>query len=151
MFRRSAILAAALALVATPAASADEGQLEVQLEPGFFMTIRDGILYGSDYVSYNEFSIKVKALEATNEVKLFVSLPYEVHVDGHEGDGWTCWDVEGGIDCTNTKPALAGAELPSLLVRINPDCENTLRDSFDVYSEGTHRYGIPFICYPTGT
>ncbi|CAM3833156.1 hypothetical protein KIPE111705_27225 [Kibdelosporangium persicum] len=154
MFRKSATLAVAVllaALASGSSASAAQQRLEVQLEPGFFITERDGIWYGSDYVSYNEFTVRAKAPHGRGNVRLFLSLPHQIHVLGHEGDGWTCRDVTGGIECDHHRPIAPGAEWPTLLVRIDPDCERTIRDSFDAYADGNHHFGVPFICYPTGT
>nr|WP_042186364.1 hypothetical protein [Kibdelosporangium sp. MJ126-NF4]CEL17232.1 hypothetical protein [Kibdelosporangium sp. MJ126-NF4]CTQ91538.1 hypothetical protein [Kibdelosporangium sp. MJ126-NF4] len=151
MFRKSAILAVALVLTSSASAAADEGRSDVVLEPGSFIRVRDGIWYGDDYVAYNEFSVRATAVDG-NGASLFLSLPPQVHVLEHEGANWTCTDVVGGIECVNPDQVDPGTEWPSLRIRIDPDCERTVRDSFDVYdADRGHRFGVPFICYPTGT
>ncbi|MET8764553.1 hypothetical protein [Lentzea sp. NPDC004782] len=64
-------------------------------------------------------------------VTVFLSVPGRLDVRSW-GDGWSCEDTEGGIDCHHGDLVVPGEAWPELFFRATP--EDYIRDAIDVYA-----------------
>ncbi|MFD4672164.1 hypothetical protein ACFWNN_20695 [Lentzea sp. NPDC058450] len=80
-----------------------------------------------------DFSVRLTDIGDENEqgVTVFLSVPDELDVQAR-GDGWTCGDTEGGIDCRHSDLVVPGEAWPDLHFRAQP--LDYVRDTIDVYA-----------------
>jgi hypothetical protein len=81
-----------------------------------------------------DFSVLLTDVGEGNEqgVTVFLSVPDELDVQSW-GDGWSCEDTEGGLDCHHADLVVPGEAWPELHFRGLP-YENYILDSIDVYA-----------------
>jgi hypothetical protein len=157
MLRKLAVLAASVgvSLLLAPAANATIGPLAVRLEAGHGIhVLPDGTWVGNPYLDYNDFTVRAEDLGKETDEGLFhfVSLPTDqIEVIGYEGDRWECWDVDGGIDCTNPDTVVLGEQWPSLTVQYR-SLGKEVQDTLDVYGEnetlGKDHFGVAYYLPP---
>jgi len=140
MFRRTALLAtaaAAAALFLTPAANAESGHnLDAYLIRGNDLPWDLDGWVASPGHSF-EFNVAVINTGGQDDIDLsvFVSVPFEV--TGYRGEGWDCWDVDGGVKCSIPDLVVDEEQWPVLTIEAvaGPDL---LDDSIDVYVDSRH-------------
>ncbi|SES41927.1 hypothetical protein [Lentzea albida] len=88
------------------------------------------------WVSRTAFDFTVLLTDVGDEdeqgVTVFLSVPDELDVQSW-GDGWTCEDTEGGIDCHHPDLVVPGEAWPELYSRADPN-QQYIVDSIDVYA-----------------
>nr|WP_042186362.1 hypothetical protein [Kibdelosporangium sp. MJ126-NF4]CEL17231.1 hypothetical protein [Kibdelosporangium sp. MJ126-NF4]CTQ91539.1 hypothetical protein [Kibdelosporangium sp. MJ126-NF4] len=158
MFGKAVAATAALGITLTIAPSASAAQdepLELWFEPVAAIVVEDDGLWRGSPFSGNSFEVHARDnTEYTEDgVHLFLSLPPQLHVSGYDGDRWNCWDVDGGIECTNPDTVVPEEEWPVLTVRFNGN--DWITDSLDVYGHndtlGDAHFGVPFVMSQSGT
>jgi hypothetical protein len=79
------------------------------------------------------FSVLLTDVGSANEqgVTMFLSVPDGLDVQSW-GDGWSCEDAEGGIDCHHGDLVVPGEAWPELHFRGSPD--DYMLDTIDVYA-----------------
>lgn len=80
-----------------------------------------------------DFSVLLTDIGGENEqgVSVFLSVPDTLDVRS-QGDGWSCEDTEGGIDCYHPDLVVPGEAWPELHFRAWPN--DYIRDTIDVYA-----------------
>ncbi|TWP45191.1 hypothetical protein FKR81_39605 [Lentzea tibetensis] len=156
----SAVLAAAacLAVAVLPASAAERPSfaesgerppVSIELTPGKGVAINKTYGYW-EARSSAEFSVKVtdKGDGDLDEMDAYVFVPAEVEVTGFSGEGWDCWDVEGGIECHTGHLVVPGEAWPTLTVRNQVHSHMNEPGAIEVWVT-TGRYGwagerVPF-------
>ncbi|MDX8143017.1 hypothetical protein SK854_12895 [Lentzea sp. BCCO 10_0061] len=89
-----------------------------------------------------DFSVRLTDVGEANEqgVTVFLSVPDALDVQSW-GDGWSCEDTEGGVDCHHADLVVPGEAWPELYFRAQPT--EYVFDTIDVYAttgdyEATH-------------
>jgi hypothetical protein len=156
VFRRTALLATAAtaaALFLTPAANAEAGHnLDADLVPGRGVAFdHEGNWAGRVGFPF-EFSVAVANTggRGDTDLSVFVSVPFEV--TGYRGEGWSCWDVDGGVDCSIPDLVVDGEQWPLLTIEAVAD-QRWLVDAVDAYADSRHgdvHAGVGFVTYEAG-
>lgn len=153
MFRTvaaSVCAAAALSLAVAPSASAagEPAPVSIDINPGHAM-YWNSRGWWEVKASFGRFSVDITDIggEDLDETTIFVSIPPEIDISRYEGDGWNCWDVDGGVECHNGHVVVPGEAWPRLDLGFDVD-HMTSPDSIDVYATtgdfGPAHEGIPF-------
>jgi hypothetical protein len=139
MFRRTALIATAAlaALFLTPAANAESGHnLDAYLIRGSDLPWdRDGWVAGPGQSFHFSVMVVNTGGQADIDLSVFVSVPFEV--TGYSGEGWDCWDVDGGVECSIPDLVVDQESWPRLTIEAvaGPD---VMQDSIDAYADSRH-------------
>lgn len=148
----SATVAGLVAFAGAPAAHAAETapidiRMTLDKAQDVWESVREDGTYWSSRGSF-DFSVLLTDIGEENEqgATVFLSVPDELDVQSW-GDGWSCEDTEGGIDCHHPDLVVPGEAWPELYFRANSAVY--VRDTIDVYAstgdyapshEGVHYY-----------
>lgn len=136
--------ALALSLTIAPAASAEPGFATVELTKvsGWSGPAGGTWVTRGGFTARQRFDLDITNVVGHDEqgLSVFISFPTDrLEVTGHEGDGWTCWDVDGGpgaegVQCTQDHLIVHEEAWPTLTVETKAATIWT-QDSIDVYAE----------------
>jgi hypothetical protein len=133
-----------LSLTIVPAASAEPDFATVELTKvsGWSGPAGGTWITRGGSTARQKFDLTITNVVGHDELGLsvFISFPADrLEVTGHEGDGWTCWDVDGGpgaegVQCTQDHLIVHEEAWPTLTVETKAATIWT-QDSIDVYAE----------------
>ncbi|MGI5504871.1 hypothetical protein [Lentzea sp. CA-135723] len=107
-------------------------RMTLATSPTAFENVYPGGTYWSTHGEF-DFSVRLRDVGTENQqgVTVFLSVPDTLDVQVR-GDGWTCEDTEGGVDCHHADLMVPYEAWPELYVHGLPD--DYVLDSIDVYA-----------------
>ena len=131
-------------------AEVDQGSVELASGRGVADLGERWYVHGMSF----EFSVTAgsTSAETADGATVFVSWPAEIVLVGSTGEGWSCAEIEGGVECVN--PTAVGPEQSWPELTLNAKGTATVKDTLDVYLHGVGaaeaHVGVPFT-YDTST
>jgi hypothetical protein len=152
MFKKLAVLLAAVTISATLVPSAEAARadvLRVDLNAGSGIEVVDDYWVGDPHAPRMEFTVTMTDVGNLNDENggVFVSVPDDLEVTFSWGNRWECIDVTGGIVCESPDLVVPGESWPKLTVSIDAH-GNEINDTIDAYAYSQRQAqahdGVPF-------